>query len=29
MASVTFEHVTKHFDEATAVDDLSIYVCRR
>ena len=26
MAAVTFEHVTKRFDETTAVDDLSIDV---
>jgi multiple sugar transport system ATP-binding protein len=26
MATITFEHVTKHFDETAAVDDLSIQV---
>ncbi|HLW16382.1 MAG TPA: ATP-binding cassette domain-containing protein, partial [Actinomycetota bacterium] len=26
MASITFEHVTKRFDDSTAVDDLSIDV---
>src|SRR5579859_6727972 len=26
MASITFEHITKKFDDATAVDDLSIDV---
>ena len=26
MATITFEHVTKRFDDTTAVDDLSIAV---